>query len=163
MLKINRLRIELETDNGLYGIDKVFDNWLNFFHCEDKTKSLIIEALHYAMGFEEIIDGRGDKILASSYKKIFIEDGEIKSAVLGANIYLEITNGEEEVTFYRTVNMTNRDSNLITVFYSSLNSITSKETFFENMFVNVTNLETNAKEFSYYGRILQHNNTCTFC
>ncbi|MDF2986088.1 MAG: hypothetical protein K0R50_1598 [Eubacterium sp.] len=148
MLKINRLRIEIETDNGLYGIDEVFDSGLNFLASEDNTcgKSSIIEAFYYGLGFEEIIGGRGEKVLTSAYKT-FIEDGENKLSVLEAKIYLEISNGQEEVTLYRTAKMANRDSRLITVYYSSLDEITKKETLVEDMYVHMPNSATNAKGF----------------
>lgn len=148
MLKINRLRIEIETDNGLYGIDEGFNSGLNFLASEDNTcgKSSIIEAFYYGLGFEEIIGGRGEKVLTSAYKT-FIEDGENKLSVLEAKIYLEISNGQEEATLYRTAKMANRDSRLITVYYSSLDEITKKETLVEDMYVHMPNSATNAKGF----------------
>lgn len=148
MLKINRLRIEIETDDGLYGIDEVFNSGLNFLASEDNTcgKSSIIEAFYYGLGFEEIIGGRGEKVLTSAYKT-FIEDGENKLSVLEAKIYLEISNGQEEVTLYRTAKMANRDSKLITVYYSSLDEITKKEILVEDMYVHMPNSATNAKGF----------------
>lgn len=77
MLKINRLRIEIETENGQYGVDESFDSGLNFLASEDNTcgKSSILEAIYYCLGFEEIIGGKGEKVLTSVYKT-FIEDGE---------------------------------------------------------------------------------------
>ena len=47
MLKINRLRIEIETENGQYGVDESFDLGLNFLASEDNTcgKSSILEAI----------------------------------------------------------------------------------------------------------------------
>ena len=49
MLKINRLRIEIETENGQYGVDESFDSGLNFLASEDNTcgKSSILEAIYY--------------------------------------------------------------------------------------------------------------------
>ena len=85
MLKINRLRIEIETENGQYGVDESFDSGLNFLASEDNTcgKSSILEAIYYCLGFEEIIGGKGEKVLTSVYKT-FIEDGEKKLHVLEA-------------------------------------------------------------------------------
>ena len=71
MLKINRLRIEIETENGQYGVDESFDSGLNFLASEDNTcgKSSILEAIYYCLGFEEIIGGKGEKVLTERKKK----------------------------------------------------------------------------------------------
>lgn len=92
MLRINRLRIEIETNNGIYGIDESFDIGLNFLASEDNTcgKSSIIEAIYYGLGFEEIIGGKGEKVLTSAYKT-YIEDGDKRLSVLESKIYLEIS------------------------------------------------------------------------
>ena len=37
MLRINRLRIEINTVNGVYGIDTPFSSGLNFIASEDNT------------------------------------------------------------------------------------------------------------------------------
>lgn len=103
MLKINRLQIEIITDQGNYGIDEQFYEGLNFLASDDNTcgKSSIIEAIYYGLGFEEIIGGKGEKVLTSAYKT-FIEDNDQKLSVIESKIYLEISNGLEVVTLYRT-------------------------------------------------------------
>lgn len=107
MLKINKLRIEIETEDGLYGVNEEFSAGLNFLASEDNTcgKSSIIEAIYYGLGFEEIIGGIGVKVLTSAYKT-FIEDGDSKLPVLESGIYLEISNVEEDITVFRTAKMT---------------------------------------------------------
>lgn len=124
MLKINRLQIEIITDQGNYGIDEQFYEGLNFLASDDNTcgKSSIIEAIYYGLGFEEIIGGKGEKVLTSAYKT-FIEDNDQKLSVIESKIYLEISNGLEVVTLYRTAKGLKRDSKLVTVYYSSLDKI----------------------------------------
>lgn len=77
MLKIDRVRIEIQTEEGLYGVDEQFESGLNFLASEDNTcgKSSILEAIYYGLGFEEIIGGKGEKVLTSVYKT-YIESGE---------------------------------------------------------------------------------------
>lgn len=151
MLKINRLRVEIQTENGLYGIDETFDDGLNFLASEDNTcgKSSILESIYYCLGFEEIIGGKGEKVLTSAYKT-FIEDGENKLSVLESKAYMEITNGKEEITLYRTAKMPNRDSKLITVYYSKMDKIHSESTLIEDMYVHMPNSATNIKGFHHF-------------
>ena len=56
------------------------------------------------MGFEEIIGGKGEKVLTSAYKT-YIEHEDKKLAVLEAKIYLQISNGYDIVTLYRAAKM----------------------------------------------------------
>lgn len=124
MLRVDRLRVEIQTEEGLYGVDEKFNDGLNFLASGDNTcgKSSILEAVYYCLGFEEIIGGKGEKVLTSVYKT-FIESGDKKLYVLEAKIYLQISNGSEVVTLYRVAKMDNRDTKLITVYYSELDNI----------------------------------------
>ena len=151
MLKINRLRVEIATENGTYGVDEEFSDGLNFFASEDNTcgKSSILETIYYCLGFEEIIGGRGEKVLTSVYKT-FIEDGENKYNVLEAKLFLEISNGEENVSLLRTAKMVNRDSKLITVYYSKLCDIYDERTLAEDMYVHMSNAAINQKGFHHF-------------
>ena len=148
MLKINRLRIEIETENGVYGIDEEFSAGLNFLASEENTcgKSSILEAVYYCLGFEEIIGGIGEKVLTSVYKT-FIEDGLNRYKVFEAKMFLEISNGEEIVTVFRTARMLNRDSKLITVYYSNINDIYDEKTISKDMYVHMSNSAINMKGF----------------
>lgn len=64
MLRINRLRIEIQTENGVYGVSEQFTDGLNFIASEDNTcgKSSVLEGIYYGLGFEEIIGGKGEKV-----------------------------------------------------------------------------------------------------
>ncbi len=157
MLKINRLRVEIETENGIYGVDEEFAEGLNVLASQNNTcgKSSILEAIYYCLGFEEIIGGRGEKVLTSVYKT-FIEDGEQKYSVLEAKLFLEISNGEEIVSLFRTSKMANRDCKLITVFYSKLCDIQSKKTLAEDMYVHLPNAAVNQKGFHHFLEKFMH-------
>lgn len=148
MLEINRLQIKIITDQGDYGIDEQFYEGLNFLASDDNTcgKSSIIEAIYYGLGFEEIIGGKGEKVLTSAYKT-FIEDNDQKLSVVESKIYLEITNGLEIVTLYRTAKDLKRDSKLVTVYYSSLDKINDDDILIEDMYVHMKNSATNIKGF----------------
>ena len=147
MLKIDRVRIEIQTEDGLYGVDEEFEAGLNFLASEDNTcgKSSILEAIYYGLGFEEIIGGKGEKVLTSVYKT-YIESGDKKLAVLEAKIYLQISNGKETVTLYRTAKMQNRDTKLITIYYTELNKI-GEATLIEDTYVHMPNSAVNSQGF----------------
>ena len=77
MLRINRLRVEINTSNGVYGIDESFQDGLNFVASLENTcgKSSVLAAIYYCLGFEQILGGAGgigSKVLTSTFKSIGI-------------------------------------------------------------------------------------------
>lgn len=148
MLKINRLVVEIKTQDCIYGIDESFVDGLNFIASNDNTcgKSSILAAIYYCLGLEEIIGGRGEKVLTSVYKTI-IEDGNTTLKVLESGACLEISNGKEIVTIVRTAKMENRDSKLITVYHSEMQSMYESETVVEDMYVHMPNSANHDKGF----------------
>jgi len=155
MLGINRLRIEINTVNGIYGIDVSFHSGLNFIASPDNTcgKSSILAAIYYCLGFEQIIGGVGgigNKVLTSVFKST-IEDNGKSWTVTESGTYLEITNGNEIITILRSaVASNNRDNRLITVYHGKYDSIGDPQIQSEDMFVNVTNSATGEKGFHTY-------------
>ena len=84
MLRINRLRIEINTVNGIYGIDEHFKDGLNFVSSIDNTcgKSSILAAIYYCLGFEQIlggVSGIGSKVLTSAFKNTIEDNGKLWS------------------------------------------------------------------------------------
>lgn len=152
MLRINRLRIEIktanETNGGVYGFDEKFSDGLTFIASRSNTsgKSSVIEAIFYCLGFEEIIGGRNEKVLTSVYKSM-IHDGDKDWIVLESGMYLEISNGNEIVTVYRSAKMETRDSRLVTVYYGDFDSIGSQSTLPEDMYLHDGGAATNEKGF----------------
>lgn len=124
MLKINRLRIEIYTRNGLYGFDNLFKDGLNFVASNDNTcgKSSILAAIYYCLGCEEILGGQGAKTLTSVFKSE-IEDDYGINVVLQSGAYLEITNGLETITIYRSIVNEKREDKLVTVFFTNISQI----------------------------------------
>ncbi len=147
MLRIDRIRIEIQTGEGLYGFDERLYDGLNFLASGDNTcgKSSILAAIYYGLGFEEIIGGRGEKVLSSAYKT-YIESGGKRLAVLEAKVYLQISNGEEPVVLYRAAKMDNRDTRLITVYHSELDRI-GEAALIEDTYVHMPNAAVNAQGF----------------
>lgn len=150
MLRIDRLRVEIQTEDGLYGVDEQFKSGLNLLVSEDNTcgKSSILEAIYYGLGFEEIIGGKGEKVLTSVYKTS-IEHDDKELAVLESKIYLQISNGREVVTLYRTAKMQNRDNKLITVYHAQMDKI-KEAIWVEDTYVHMQNSTVNKQGFHYF-------------
>lgn len=125
MLKINRLRIEIHTDDGLYGFDEFFSTGLNVIASDDNTrgKSSAINAILYCLGCEELLGGQGAKVLTPVFNNQLEDDNKNLHTVLQSCAYLEITNGTSVVTLYRTIKNEKRAEKLITVFGSDYKSI----------------------------------------
>lgn len=122
MLRINRLRVEINTANGMYGIDESFKKGLNFVASKENTcgKSSILAAIYYCLGLEQILGGVagiGGKVLTSAFKNAIDDNGKSWS-VTESGAYLEISNGSEEITIYRNIKAENKDNRLITVYFS---------------------------------------------
>lgn len=148
MLEIKRLKVVIQTENGDYGFDEKFSSGLNFIASENNTcgKSSILAAIYYCLGFEEIIGGKGEKVLTSVFKSL-IEDGDNVWRVLQSEIYLEIFNGDKTITIYRAAKMDNRDNKLITVYYGGISEISINSIKSEDMYVHMPNAAVNEKGF----------------
>lgn len=162
MLIINRLRIEINTANGVYGIDESFQNGLNFVASLENTcgKSSIIAAIYYCLGFEQIIGGAGgigSKVLTSVFKTT-IEDKGKPWTVTESGAYLEISNGNEIRTIYRNIKSEFKDDRLITVYYGSYDSIGAHNMVSEDYYVNIQNSATSEKGFHTFLEEFLHMN-----
>lgn len=151
MLRINRLRIEINTENGVYGLDEVFHDGLNFISSHENTcgKSSILAAIYYCLGLEQIIGGVGgigSKVLTSAFKSS-IDDNGNSWVVLESGVYLEITNGSEVVTIFRNIKHTTLDNRLVTVFYGKYEDINELKIQSEDFYVNITSGATSKKGF----------------
>lgn len=148
MLRINRIKVKIFTDNGVYGFDTSFDSGLSFLASEENTcgKSSILAAVYYCLGLEEILGGKGEKVLTSAFKTT-IEDGNKTWSVLQSCAYLEISNGAEVVTLFRSAKMLNRDSRMITVYYGDMDAVDNPKTSSIDTYVHFPNAAINEKGF----------------
>ncbi|MFC5734656.1 hypothetical protein [Cytobacillus gottheilii] len=147
MIRIGRVRVEIITKNNVIGFDDTFDQQMNIICSEKNTsgKSSIISSVYYGLGLEEIIGGKGHNVLSSAFKTKVEYEGELD--VLESKVFLEISNGSEDVTILRSAKMKNRNSNLMTIFYSKMDRIHDKVTISEDMYVHSQNSATSNKGF----------------
>ena len=148
MLKINRLKISIMAANKEYSFDETFNSGLNFVASDDNTKgkSSVLIAIYYCLGFEEIIGGVNEKVLTSAYKTM-IEDDENIWPVLESGVFLEVSNGVEEITIYRSAKSDTRDSKLVTVYFSKLTDMYAEHTNMDEFYVHMPNAANNIKGF----------------
>lgn len=148
MLQINRVKIEIITDNGVYGSDTFFGKGLTFLSSDDNTcgKSSILAAVYYCLGLEEILGGRGEKVLTSVFKTT-IEDGNKTWRVIQSSVCLEISNGKEVITLFRSAKMENRDSHMITVYYGKMDEISNPKVESIDTYVHLPNAARNELGF----------------
>lgn len=148
MLKINRLKIKITATNKVYQFDECFSSGLNIIASDDNTrgKSSVLIAIYYCLGFEEIIGGLNEKVLTSAYKNQ-IEDKDTSWPVLESGAYLEISNGTDEITIYRSAKHETRDSKLVTVYFSKMDYIYNVDTTSEDYYVHMKFAATNRSGF----------------
>ena len=151
MLRINRLRVEINTANGMYGIDESFKKGLNFVASKENTcgKSSILAAIYYCLGLEQILGGVagiGGKVLTSAFKNAIDDNGKSWS-VTESGAYLEISNGSEEITIYRNIKAENKDNRLITVYFSKYELIGNPKIQSEDFYVNIQHAATSQRGF----------------
>ncbi|MGF9979319.1 hypothetical protein [Viridibacillus arvi] len=148
MLIVNKVKIEIITNNNKMGFEESFDKNLNIICSDNNTsgKSSVISALYYALGLEEIMGGKGYKVLTNAYKNS-IQHEKVEHTVLESKVFLEISNGSEIITIFRRGKMLSEDSKLVTIFFSKLSDINNLDTIQEDMYVHFPNSATNKKGF----------------
>lgn len=151
MLRINRLKVEINTANGVYGIDESFQSGLNFVASLENTcgKSSILAAIYYCLGFEQILGGAGgigSKVLTSAFKTTIEDNGKLWT-VTESGVYLEISNGNEIRTIYRNIKSESKNNRLMTVYYGGYDSIGDYKTVSADYYVNIQNSATSEKGF----------------
>ncbi|MCD8407103.1 hypothetical protein LNI98_04025 [Tenacibaculum dicentrarchi] len=122
MLKINNIKIDVNTNNGFFGAFHTFKSGLNIIRGDNTSgKSSLFQAIVYALGFEELIGGRFEKTMQSVLKdQVEYPKGSFHS-VLQSFVLLEIENTNGDViTIRRFVQNPNRKSQLIDVYFGSL-------------------------------------------
>lgn len=142
------VKIKITATNKVYQFDECFSSGLNIIASDDNTrgKSSVLIAIYYCLGFEEIIGGLNEKVLTSAYKNQ-IEDKDTSWPVLESGAYLEISNGTDEITIYRSAKHETRDSKLVTVYFSKLDYIYNVDTTSEDYYVHMKFAATNRSGF----------------
>ncbi|MBC1235201.1 hypothetical protein [Listeria booriae] len=148
MLRINRVKVIISTSQQDLIFDELFSEGINVIRSglNSSGKSSVISSIYYCLGFEEIIGGRGHKVLSSAFKTV-INVGDNEVPVLESKIFVEVSNGVDDITLYRTAKMDKRKDGLISVYFSKMDDIHSVDTILEDMYVHRPNSATNSRGF----------------
>ncbi len=123
MLKINKIKFEVNTNSGLYGSKYEFSNGLNIIRANNTSgKSSLFQAITYCLGFEEIIGGRNEKTMQSVFRDQVEYPKDSFHNVIQSFVYLEIENSENEIiTIKRSViSNSDRKPQLVDVYFGKL-------------------------------------------
>ncbi|MFJ7976662.1 hypothetical protein ACIQZI_13315 [Peribacillus sp. NPDC096379] len=122
-LKINRLIIKIETTDGMFGTDMLFNRGLNVLRAENSSgKSTCVNSIIYALGLEGMLTSKHEVPLPYVVKDKLEYEKDVYTEVFKSSVYLEIENDKKDViTLKRDVKGGN-DIHLITVYESSYSS-----------------------------------------
>lgn len=136
-LKLNYLKIVIETSEGEFGTDIPFKDGFNILRAKNtKGKSSTLNAILYALGIEEMLGGKNSKTMKPVLKdKLIFENKEVN--VLESKVQLEITNDSGDViTLTRWIKSTSMDEKLIRVHFGAI--LSKKEAFnFKDYYVHL--------------------------
>jgi hypothetical protein len=122
MLKINNIKINVNTNHGLFGAFHTFKKGLNIVRGNNTSgKSSLFQAIVYGLGFEELIGGKFEKTMQSVLKDQVEYPQNKFHSVLQSFVLLEIENTKGDIiTIRRFIQSPNRKSQLIDVYRGSL-------------------------------------------
>ena len=123
MLKINKIKFEVNTSTGLFGSKYEFGKGLNIIRADNTSgKSSLFQAITYCLGFEEIIGGKNEKTMQSVFRDQVEFPADTFHKVIQSFVYLEIENeAEETITIKRSViSNSDRKPQLIDVYFGKI-------------------------------------------
>lgn len=122
MINIRAIKIEINTDSGLFGAEYKFEKGFNIIRGNNTSgKSSLFQSILYCLGFEELIGGKNEKTMQSVLKDIVEYPKNTLHQVLQSFVFLEFENKDNKtVTARRSVKCEGRASQLIDVFDGAL-------------------------------------------
>lgn len=114
---INAIKLRIATPKGEYGFFYKFSKKLTIIRGSNSSgKSTLVNCLLYSLGMEELVGGKGERILPYAVKDYF-EDFESRIEIIASEIFIEIENSKSEIiTLRRSIRDETRDSRLIEIF-----------------------------------------------
>lgn len=137
MIKINAIKIEVNTDSGLFGAEYEFTEGFNIIRGDNTSgKSSLFQSILYCLGFEELIGGKNEKTMQSVLKDIVEYPKGTSHRVLQSFVLLEFKNEKEEtVTVRRSVISSSRAPQLVDVYKGALLTGQNKAITSQPMFI----------------------------
>ncbi|MBK5458947.1 hypothetical protein [Peribacillus sp. TH27] len=117
-ININRLKITIDTEDGVFGTDIPFLDGFNILRARNtRGKSSTLNAILYPLGIEELLGGKNAKTMKPALKdKLIYKEKEV--AILESKVQLEISNQQGDIiTLTRWIKSSGIDEKLIRVHF----------------------------------------------
>lgn len=116
-MKIRALKLRITTAQGEFGFKFEFSRGLTVIRGSNSSgKSTLYNTLMYGLGMEELIGGKGEKVLNYAVKEYFVQD-ERRVSVESSEVLVELENASgRSVTLRRAIRDSVRQSKLMEVF-----------------------------------------------
>lgn len=117
-IKLNHLKIKIDTEEGVFGTDIPFQDGFNILRARNtKGKSSTLNSILYALGIEEMLGGRNAKTMKPVLKdKLSFKEKEVP--ILESKVQLEISNHRGKIiTLTRWIKSSSIDEKLIRVHF----------------------------------------------
>lgn len=116
-MKIRGLKLRITTAQGQFGFKFEFSRGLTVIRGSNSSgKSTLYNTLIYGLGMEELIGGKGEKVLPYAVKEYFVQ-GDSRVAVESSEVLIELENASgRSVTLRRAIRDSVRQPKLMEVF-----------------------------------------------
>lgn len=116
-MKIRAIKLRITTAQGQFGFKFEFSRGLTIIRGSNSSgKSTFYNTLIYGLGMEELIGGKGEKVLPYAVKEYFVQ-GDSRVTVDSSEVLVELENASgSSVTLRRAIRDTVRQSKLVEVF-----------------------------------------------
>lgn len=116
-MKIRAIKLRITTAQGEFGFKFEFSRGLTVIRGSNSSgKSTLYNTLIYGLGMEELIGGKGEKVLNYAVKEYFVQ-GDSRVAVDSSEVLIELENATgRSVTLRRAIRDSVRQSKLVEVF-----------------------------------------------
>lgn len=116
-MKIRGVKLRITTERGEFGFKFEFSRGLTIIRGSNSSgKSTFYNTLIYGLGMEEIIGGKGEKMLPYAVKEYFVQ-GDKRVTVESSEVFVELESASgRSVTLRRTIRDSVRQSKLLEVF-----------------------------------------------
>ncbi|MBI3532498.1 MAG: hypothetical protein HY068_08535 [Burkholderiales bacterium] len=116
-MKIRAVKLNITTARGKFGFKFEFSRALTVIRGSNSSgKSTLYNTLIFGLGMEELIGGKGEKVLPYAVKEYFVQ-GENRVTVESSEVFVELENSSgRSVTLRRAIRDNVRQSKLVEIF-----------------------------------------------
>ncbi|WP_039566574.1 ATP-binding protein, partial [Ralstonia solanacearum] len=116
-MNIRAIKLRIATTKGDFGFKFEFGRGLTVIRGSNSSgKSTLINCLLYGLGMEELIGGKGEKVLPYAVKEYFLQ-GDVRVVVEASEVFVELENSSgRSVMLRRAIRDALRNPKLVEVF-----------------------------------------------